>query len=361
MRTRAICIAAMIATTGLCAQDAVKKAPDQGAMPNPKTEHHAALKRWTGTWKVTGKMDAIPGVPGMEKPVESTGTESASLLCDGLWLKWESEMICDGKRSTGLWLVGYDPFRKQYISYVVSSDEQCQGLTPLTGEYDKKTDTWTWIGATPQGKMKSVCEFSGPDSLKETLYMVGPDGKEKQFMVMNRVRSKAAKSSPVVDASLKEKPKVAASKHHAALLQDVGTWDAIVESTYEGETTKEKGIERVQAICDDRWTWSVFQSQYQGKPFTGHALVGWDAGKKQYVSLWIDSMSATVSVTTGTFDEKAKTYSFSGSCTGPDGKPMKIEQSLACKDKDSRVLRMKFDSPAMKSTMKITYKRRSEK
>ncbi len=345
--------------TGLCAQDVEKKAPE--GLPNPKTAHHAALKQWIGHWKVTGKMDAMPGVPGMEKAVESEGTECASLICDGLWLKWEAAMNCDGKRSTGLWLVGYDPFQKQYVSYVVSSDDHCQGLTLLTGEYDKEADTWTWIGSTPQGKMKSVCKFSGPDSLKETLYMIGPDGDEKQFMVMNRVRSKDAKPSALVNASLKETSKLVASKHHAALLQDVGAWDAIVESTCSGETTKDKGRERIQAICDGRWTWSEFRSEYMGKPFVGHGLVGWDANQKKYASLWIDSMSATCAVTSGTFDEKTKTYSFTGTCTGPDGKPMKIEQTLSCKDEDSRVLRMKFDGPEMKSTMKITYARRAEK
>lgn len=342
----------------LRAQEAENGAPE--GLPNPKTEHHAALKQWAGRWRVTGKMDAMPGVPGMEKPVEMEGTESASLICDGLWLKWESEVKCDGKRSTGLWLVGYDPFQKRYISYVVSSDDHCQGLTPLTGEYDKKTDTWTWIGSTPEGKMKSVCKFSGADSLTETLYMIGPDDKERPFMVMNRVRSKDAKPSPLVDASLKEKSRSVASKHHAALLQDVGAWDAIVESTCSGETTKDKGSELVHAICDGRWTWSVFRSQFLGKPFVGHALVGWDANKKKYASMWIDSMSATCSVTSGTFDEKTKTYSFTGSCTGPDGKPMQVEQTLSYEDKDSRVLRMKLDGPAMKSTMKITYARRAE-
>ena len=64
MTTRTIWIAVMIATTGLCGQDGAKQAPE--APPNPKTEHHAALKQWAGTWKVTGKMDAMPGVPGME-------------------------------------------------------------------------------------------------------------------------------------------------------------------------------------------------------------------------------------------------------------------------------------------------------
>ena len=137
-------------------------------MPNPKTEHHAALQQWVGTWKVKGTMDAMPGVPGMEEAVDSEGTETASLICDGLWLKWESVMECNGKQSTGLWLVGYDPFKKQYTSYVVSSDEHCQGLVPLTGTFDAKAKTWTWIGESPEGKMKSVCEFTGKDTLKET-------------------------------------------------------------------------------------------------------------------------------------------------------------------------------------------------
>ena len=368
MSTRAICIAAMIATTGLIAQDTAepgtpRKAPQEKGsqkegMKNPKTEHHALLKRWVGNWKVTGKMDAMPGVPGMEKSTESTGTDSASLICDGLWLKWESAMTCNSKLSTGLWLVGYDPIQKHFISYVASSDENYQGLMPMKGQYDRQTDTWTWTCETPQGTMKSICKFDGPGKMTETLYVVGPDGKEKQFMVMHRQRTKATGSTSLVNASLTEKSKIFASKHHAVLLQDVGKWDATVEMVFQGNATKDKATERVAAICDGRWTWSEFKGQYMDMPFVGHSLVGYDSTKKQYVTLWIDSMTATSTVTRGTFDEKTKTYSLSGTCIGMDGKPTKVEQTLTCKDKNTRVFAMKM--PAMKSTMTITYSRRTQ-
>ncbi|MCA8944375.1 MAG: DUF1579 family protein [Planctomycetes bacterium] len=357
MNTRSMYLAAILTTAGLCAQDD-KHAQD---MPNPKTEHHAALQQWVGTWKVKGTMDAMPGVPGMEEAVDSEGTETASLICDGLWLKWESVMECNGKQSTGLWLVGYDPFKKQYTSYVVSSDEHCQGLVPLTGTFDAKAKTWTWIGESPEGKMKSVCEFTGKDTLKETLFMVGPDGAEKQFMVMERTRSKDAKPASIANASMRQDPDAADSKHLAVLLNDIGMWDAIVENDCSGETTTEKATEKVHAICDGKWTWTDFQSEYMGQPFTGHALLGWDPTKNEYASLWIDSMSATCCLTSGTYDEKTKTYSFEGSCTGPDGAPMTVEQTATCEGKDQRVLSMKFEHPQMQSTMKITYTRRAAK
>jgi len=361
MNTKTIWLPALLVTAGLCAQETGNKMPAQDAMPNPKTEQHAALEQWVGNWKLTGNMDAMPGVPGMEKPLESEGTEAGSLICDGLWLKWESEVTAGGKRSTGLWLVGYDALQKQYISYVVSSDESCQGLTTLTGQYDESADTWTWVGETPEGKMKSVCKFSGPDSVTETLYMVGPDGKDKQFMVMNRVRATGAEPPSLMNASLKKDAEMPTAKHTAVLLQDVGTWDATVESSFGGQETKEKGSDRVSAICDGRWTWSEFHSQFMGKPFDGHALVGWDPNQEKYVSLWIDSMTATGSITTGTFDEETKTFTLAGTGPGPDGKPMKIEETLSYEDKDTRVLQMNFDHPQMKSTMKVTYSRRADK
>ncbi|HEU4418436.1 MAG TPA: hypothetical protein VFT55_05825, partial [Planctomycetota bacterium] len=71
MKTTTLCLAAILAATFLPAQD--PKAPAQP--PNPKTKEHDALAMLVGNWQTTCKMNAMPGVQGMEKPSESTGTE----------------------------------------------------------------------------------------------------------------------------------------------------------------------------------------------------------------------------------------------------------------------------------------------
>jgi len=54
-----------------------------------------------------------------------------------------------------------------------------------------------------------------------------------------------------------------------------------------------------------------------GQPFEGHALTGYDTAAKQYVSWWIDSASALVSHTAGSFDAAEKVCTMSGECIDP--------------------------------------------
>jgi hypothetical protein len=187
--------------------------------------------------------------------------------------------------------------------------------------------------------------------------MKGPDGKEVQSMQIKRKRTK---TPAAVEASVKAPAKLA--KEHEQLHKDIGEWEAtILSSAAPGQQpTAEKGTERVIATCNGRWLWSDFKGQIMGAPFEGHGLVGYDPTSKQYVSLWIDSMSPAAGKTLGTFDATKNAYTFAGSCVDPTGKPMTMNEVLTWKDADTKVLKMEFKTGAETSQMEISYKRQKK-
>jgi hypothetical protein len=353
MKTTFLLLTTFAASAFLPAQD--QKGGDH-QMPNPKQPEHAALSQFAGNWTSTCKMAAMPGVPGMEKPSECNGTVRGDLICNGLWLKWTMDGNWNGQPSQCAWLVGYDPFAKKYTSVAVSNmDEQPFGQ--LDGTYDAASKTWTFTGKCKNGEMRSVITAKDANSLSETCYMTGKDGKESECMQATYTRAKSGLPS---DASAKaSKPAdKQAPKEIAVLAEDVGTWDATVTHSMPGQAPQtDKGAEVVSLICNGKWQWTDFNGSMMGQPFEGHGITGWDPDKKQYVSVWIDSMSATPAITTGTYDETKKTFSLSGQCVDQTGQPMSITQRCARPDASTRNLDMSFKG-AQSSDMKIVYKKK---
>ena len=151
MKTQLLLAALFAATSVSFAQDS--KAPEQ-KMPNPRHKEHDALKALAGDWESALKMEAMPGVPGMDKACESTGTERAEQICNGLWLKTVAHGTWQGEPMEGVWVVGWDPYQKKYVGLWTCSGEE--SATVLDGSYDEKTRIWTWQGKTPQGEMRST-------------------------------------------------------------------------------------------------------------------------------------------------------------------------------------------------------------
>lgn len=350
MKTCTLLFAVLAAAPFLCAQeDKNPAAPGGMQMPDPKTPQHDALKAFVGSWQSTMKMEAMPGIPGMEKAQESTGTEHCELVCNGLWLKATSEGTHDGKACQGLWLVGYDPAAKAYTGLWVGSQDE--GSSTMTGSFDATKKTWTFTGESPFGKFRSVLVWNDADTSTETCYLVA-EGKETKCMEM--VRKRATGKKPADASANFAKPE---AKELAVLAEGVGTWDATVKSMMPGApATEEKGTEKVVPICTGKWYWSDFKGTMMGAPFEGHGITGYEPSTKKYVSYWIDSMSPTFTRTEGDYDATKKAFVMSGKSVGMDGQPMTIEQTSTT-GADARVFKMLMKSAAMTHELQIDYKR----
>ncbi|MBL9079958.1 MAG: DUF1579 family protein [Planctomycetes bacterium] len=327
-------------------------------MPSPKTEHHERLAAFVGTWRTESKMAAMPGVPGMEQATEMTGTETAELVCNGLWLKVTGEGVCGGQASSGLWLLGYDAVAGSYQCIAASNMD----LAPccLEARYDGQSKVWHFHGDSPMGPFRSEFVFETADRSIETCYAKGEDGKEKQFLRSVRTRVKAATAK---DAAAKPAAEAAPAGTEvpaplAALRAAHGVWDADFRMEMPGmPAMQSKCREVVGPICGGQWCWSDFTGEMMGAPFEGHALTGVDPKSGNVVSFWIDSMNGAYMRTDGTFDTATTTFALRGTCYDQLGKRSPVASTEVHRDRDTRELRMLFGEGAGQHTMTIAYRR----
>lgn len=134
---------------------------------------------------------------------------------------------------------------------------------------------------------------------------------------------------------------------HARLKKMEGIWDAVMTEA-DGKKTKGEMIYKME--CGGLWLASDFKSTHMGQPFHGKGLDSYDAAKKKYVGVWVDSFLTTPLIVEGTYDDKTKTSTSTGEASGPDGKPMKMKMITRHTDDDHETFEMYMVGPDGKET-----------
>ena len=149
---------------------------------------------------------------------------------------------------------------------------------------------------------------------------------------------------------------------HQRLMNEVGTWDAVVEMMSEdGKPTKDTAVSEITAI-GGFWVVDDFKGSIAGGPFHGHGTTGYDPAKGKYVGTWIDSMSPSVMAMEGTYDAAKKALTMTGMGPGPDGKALLHRMVTTEKDANTRVFEMFVSGEGKEmKIMTITYTRRAQK
>jgi hypothetical protein len=108
------------------------------------------------------------------------------------------------------------------------------------------------------------------------------------------------------------------------------------------------------------WLVEDFTGDFGGMSFHGRGMTSYDAAKKKYVMVWVDSFTTDVSVLEGTFDASGKIQTMTGEMAGPGGAKMKVTIITEHKDKDNAVMTMRGPGPDGKEMemMKVSYTRR---
>ncbi len=150
---------------------------------------------------------------------------------------------------------------------------------------------------------------------------------------------------------------------HKLFQQDVGVWDASVETFMApgAPPMVSKGVETNAVGCGGLCLISDFKGEMApGQAFQGHGVTAWDPAKKKYVGSWTDSMSTGLAMGESTYDAAKKTAT--GWMEGPDmtGKVMKSKAVVEYKSADVRVFSMYQPGPDGKEAlgMRISYTRR---
>jgi Protein of unknown function (DUF1579) len=108
---------------------------------------------------------------------------------------------------------------------------------------------------------------------------------------------------------------------HEVLKKLVGNWDLTMKIAGQ----ESKGTVNYKMEVGGLWLVSSLESELFGQKFYGKGLDSYDAGKKKYTSVWVDSMSGSPMTMEGTYDKEKKTLTMSGDGPGMDGKPTKYK------------------------------------
>jgi hypothetical protein len=161
-----------------------------------------------------------------------------------------------------------------------------------------------------------------------------------------------------------EPPVPKPGSEHALLNHDVGVWDATIKTwdAPNAEPQESKGVETNTLQPGGLWLVSSFKGEFAGMDFAGNGVSGYDTTKKKYVGTWADSMTTSVLLTEGTYDESTKELTMFGETPGPDGSMMKIKTISKHNSGGTRTMAMHVkagDSPEYFKMMEITYKKRA--
>ena len=152
-------------------------------------------------------------------------------------------------------------------------------------------------------------------------------------------------------AAAQELPKP--GPEHELLKKWVGNWDATMKMM----GMESKGVATYKMELGGLWLTSTFDGEVAGMKFSGRGLDSYDAGKKKYVGIWVDSFSTSPMTLEGTYDKEKKTMTMSGEGPGEGGKPMKYKTVTELKDDDTVNFSM-YMGDVKEPSFTIVYKRK---
>lgn len=152
---------------------------------------------------------------------------------------------------------------------------------------------------------------------------------------------------------------VPAPEHHK-LTSYIGVWDAEIERWLDGKATISKGTSIRKQPLGSFWLVDHFQAELMGQSVRGLGTTGFDPVKKKYVGTWHDSMSPTLMVLEGNFDQSGNVLTMNGVAPDTDGKPVQHRLTTTIQNNNTHVFEMFATGPKNQDlkVMKIVYTRR---
>ena len=121
------------------------------------------------------------------------------------------------------------------------------------------------------------------------------------------------------------------------------------------------GVAENSWALDGRFLEQHFTGNFMGMPFTGMGFTGYDNIKKKYVGTWMDTMTTSMMISTGTANADGKSYTFTSTMDDPmTGKSSPVKEIVTVVDNNHHTLEMWGAGPdgKMFKTMEIAYTRK---
>lgn len=132
-------------------------------------------------------------------------------------------------------------------------------------------------------------------------------------------------------------------EQHAVLAELAGVWKATVKSFMEpgGEPMVTEGSFRREMILGGRVMSEEYEGSFQGQPFLGHGLIGYDNVTGRWWSTWTDNMSTGLMVAWGEWSEEEGAVVYHGKTPDPmTGEMVKTKHVVRHLDDGSEVMEM---------------------
>lgn len=154
----------------------------------------------------------------------------------------------------------------------------------------------------------------------------------------------------------------APGEHQAHLKKLEGTFTTVNTMWPEpgAEPVVSKGTATNRMILDGRYLESEYEGEFDGQPFSGRGLTGYNNMTGKYGNIWVDSMSTGLTVAEGHCSNDGSVFTYSGEMDlGPQMGKMAFREVLTIVDKDTHKFEW-FDIVEGKEikSMEIIYKRK---
>jgi len=108
-------------------------------------------------------------------------------------------------------------------------------------------------------------------------------------------------------------------EEHAMLADHAGTWKAVVKAWMEpgGEPQMSDGVFRRELLLGGRVLQEEYEGSFEGQPFLGYGLTGYDNVTGRWWSTWNDNMSTGVMVMWGEWNEEKGAVVYRGEAPDP--------------------------------------------
>jgi hypothetical protein len=161
------------------AKEAIDKKKAEATEPGEQHKHLAAM---AGNWEYTGKIWMGADAP----PVETSGTSTNKMILGGRFLQQEIKGEFQGTVFEGVGIAGFNKLTNRMESVWI--DNMGTAMLIMTGTCDMDGKVITSYGEYKDQmkgemqKVKSVSTMTGPDEIKDEMFMIAPDGKEIKTM-----------------------------------------------------------------------------------------------------------------------------------------------------------------------------------
>ena len=150
---------------------------------------------------------------------------------------------------------------------------------------------------------------------------------------------------------------------HKLLEPIVGSFDVkIVMWEYPGAPAQEStGASEHAWVLGGRYVRQTFRGSMMGMPFDGIGYTGYDNYKKQYISVWMDTMGTSMLIASGTADPTGKILTSTAEWDDAmTGKKSTVREVVRIIDNDTHTMEMYMPGPDGKEyrNMEITYTRK---